>query len=407
MSEQAVLPVVGLLALAVLISSVQAAHAGAAASECLPASGAPALGSSLSSYSGCGGVYGVPPSNEEYEQAVVEMVNEERAQRGLPPLKRVSSLDDAARYHATDMGQDNYSNSASYDRLGPDLVLSCSLWERIGSYYGTSYSIAENIGLGYTTPEEIVNGWMNSSGHQDTILSTENWETGVGYYSSDTTGESFWVQDFGRRPDYFPVIISNEAAETNSRNVSLYVYGEGSWDEMRLRNDDGAWTSWQSFQSVTDWTLNNKTGYRTVCVEMRAGDQTSTSCDTIFLRNELVLGNLPSNVGFTYSIEEQRFFGEPKQITPLNTGGTAPLSWTLTQAGDWYTAAPLTGVTPQSFWITCTVFETQTMAAYTGAITVTVIDPPGTENSSQRIDLTLNVVEPSFLRLYLPTILRN
>lgn len=54
-------------------------------------------------YSGCGGAL-APPVNADYEQQVVELVNQTRGDYGLAPLKRVDALDDAARYHATDLG---------------------------------------------------------------------------------------------------------------------------------------------------------------------------------------------------------------------------------------------------------------------------------------------------------------
>jgi len=89
----------------------------------------------LPTYTGCGGVPGVPSSNEAYEQQVLERVNTVRADNGLPPLKRVPSLDDAGRYHATDMAQDDYFNHASYDRSGGNLVKACDWSARIQSYY--------------------------------------------------------------------------------------------------------------------------------------------------------------------------------------------------------------------------------------------------------------------------------
>jgi uncharacterized protein YkwD len=43
-----------------------------------------------------------------------------------------------------------------------------------------------------------MNGWMDSPGHRDNILSTGSWEIGVGYAAvggSDYT--RYWTQDFG------------------------------------------------------------------------------------------------------------------------------------------------------------------------------------------------------------------
>ncbi|MCJ7737640.1 MAG: CAP domain-containing protein [Anaerolineae bacterium] len=407
MSRNGLAKAITRVAVTFLLLSIQVTNAGAVAPGRMTAIDLPARRTSPFSYSGCGGVFGVPSSNKEYEQRVIDLVNSERTQRGLPPLKQVSSLTEAARYHATDMDQDNYFRHNSYDSIQSGLVFVCGWSQRIESYYSSAPWLGENIGLGSSLPEDIVNDWMKSQDHRDNILNTEYREMGVGYRLNETTGMAFWVQDFGQRPGHFPVIINNEAAETNSRNVSLYIYGAGSWDQIRLRNDNDEWTEWQAHQSHLNWALRNETGYRTVCVEMREGDQNSRSCDTIFLRNEIVLGNLPSSISFTYSIEEQRFFDEPRPLTPLNIGGTLPLTWALTQEGEWYTATPPTGTTPESFWITCTECETQVVSTYAGAITVTVTDPVSTENGSQQISLTLKVIESAFAALCLPIILRD
>ena len=57
-------------------------------------------------FSGCGGV-NQPVVNADYEQQVVDLVNAQRANNSLPPYKRVTALDEAARYHSAEMGQDN------------------------------------------------------------------------------------------------------------------------------------------------------------------------------------------------------------------------------------------------------------------------------------------------------------
>ncbi len=231
------------------------------------------------SYTGCGGVT-APVVNAAYEQEVVELVNVERANNGnLPPLKRVTQLDDAGRYHATDMGQDNYFDHSSYDRVGGNLVLACGTWARIQTFYPSP--TAENIAAGYSTPQSVMTGWMNSSGHRANILSTGSWEIGVGYYEGGGDYYRYWVQDFGKRSGVYPLVINREAATASSANVSLYLYG--TWSEMRLRNDDGAWTNWQPFQNTTDWTLAPVGGERTVWAEMRTGSQTASSSDSIYL----------------------------------------------------------------------------------------------------------------------------
>ncbi|MBC7236778.1 MAG: CAP domain-containing protein [Chloroflexi bacterium] len=238
-------------------------------------------------FSGCGGVQ-VPPLNADYEQQVVELVNARRAERGLPPLKRVESLEYAARYHAADMAQDDYFNHDSYDRNGDSLIHVCDTWSRIRSLYD-GFANAENIAAGAGDPDAVMGMWMNSSGHRNNILNTTSREIGVGYYEGGSWGR-YWVQNFGLRDNVYPLLINAEARWTNSTAVTLYIYGQ--WSEMRLRNDDDPWGPWRPFQATTNWTLRPQNGMRMVHAEMRQGGQSATASDSIWLYGMTFQGKL-------------------------------------------------------------------------------------------------------------------
>jgi uncharacterized protein YkwD len=362
-------------------------------------------GDIFAAYTGCGGI-NAPAINAAYEQQVVELVNAERAAVGRPPLKRVVELDRAARYHATDMGQDDYFDHDTYDRSGGTLVNTCAWSARIQSYYANWSWLGENIAAGRSTPQQAMDAWMNSQGHKDNILNSGFWEIGVGYYAGSGDYYHYWVQDFGRRNGVYPVVINREAATTDTLNVSLYIYGQGTWTEMRLRNDDGSWTAWMPFQSSLNWALDGMGGDRTVWVELRNGGQTTLSSDTIYL-DVPVLGNLPATLQFTYSIPDQQLLPTTHQVTPMNIGNDATLSWQVSKTGAWFSVSPTTGGTPASFWITPTTFDTDNEGNYTGAVTVTVTSPSGVSGSPHRIDLMLRVVNTPFYRQYLPIVVKN
>jgi uncharacterized protein YkwD len=233
---------------------------------------------------GCGGDV-VAAVNDAWEQEVVELVNAFRVENMLPPLKRVQPLDNAARYHSADMAQDNYFAHDSYDRSGGELTKVCAWNGRIASYYTNMYTGGENIAAGYPSPVAVVDGWKSSSGHRANMLNASFWEIGVGYYyqAASQYGE-YWTQDFGRRVGVYPLIINNEAATTNNRSVTVYIYG--NWSEIRLRNDGGSWSRWQPFSNRMSWSLRNLAGERTVQAELRRGSTTATTADTIFLEIE-------------------------------------------------------------------------------------------------------------------------
>ncbi len=110
------------------------------------------------------------------------------------------------------------------------------------------------------------------------------YEIGVGYSTSATsTYVKYWVQDFGRQPGVYPVIINHEAANTTSANVLLYIYGRGWAQEMRLSNDNRTWSDWEPFESIKSWTLAAGGGIRTVYVQLRSGATVLSADDTINL----------------------------------------------------------------------------------------------------------------------------
>lgn len=237
---------------------------------------------SEAAYTGCGGV-DAPIINDAFEARVVELVNQHRAANGaLPPLKRVATLDKAARYHAADLGTDNYFAHDTFDRSGGSLVRVCGTFDRIRRWYDW-WTAGENIGAGYHTPEEVMTGWMGSDGHRRNILNPNYREIGVGYFSGAGDYGVYWVQDLGARSGEYPILINNDAAVTSDRNVEIFVHGE--WSEMRLRNDSDAWSEWQPFARRFTWTLNDGAGERIVSAELRSGTQTYSACDKITLVN--------------------------------------------------------------------------------------------------------------------------
>jgi uncharacterized protein YkwD len=233
-------------------------------------------------FQGCGSS-SVAVQNADYEQKIVEQTNEIRMQNGLPPLKRVDSLNDAARYHAADMSVDNYFSHDTYNLVDNQLTMNCDVWSRLESYYKDWQAMGENIAAGQHTPESAMDGWMNSPEHKHNILSKDFWEIGVGFFEGKGDYRYYWAQDFGRVNDRYPLVIDGEKAATRSVNVSIYIYGS-DWQSMRLRNDQGEWTPWIDFQNQFDWALPNTPGQHTVSAEMRGKGLSAMTEDSITLQ---------------------------------------------------------------------------------------------------------------------------
>ena len=198
-------------------------------------------------------------TNINYEQEVLELLNQLRDSKGLAPLKLAEDLTQAARYHAKDMVDNNYFSHPSKN--------GCNEFDRIKAFYEWQY-VGENIASYYKTPADVMQAWEDSPGHYANMIKEEYREVGIGFDENGTAGRK-WVQDFGRRSLVYPVVINKEAKSTGNANVDLYIYGDGIFDELRIKNEGGAWTNWQPFQKEVNWNIHPWLGTRTVHVELK------------------------------------------------------------------------------------------------------------------------------------------
>ena len=126
----------------------------------------------------------VSMNTDSYVDEVIRIVNEERADNGLTPLEKREDLCRLADIRAKEIVQ-------SFSHTRPDGRSCFSIIEDNNIPY---YALGENIAMGQTTPEEVMDSWMNSSGHRENILSSDYNGIGVGCYESN--GRLYWVQIF-------------------------------------------------------------------------------------------------------------------------------------------------------------------------------------------------------------------
>lgn len=230
-------------------------------------------------YLGCGGEL-IEVVDGDFEAQLAVLVNQARQEAGLPPLKLVEGLSQAARYHAADLGVEDYFQHDTYDRSTADLDWVCAWWQRVEAYYPGFDTLGENIAAGASTPETAMELWMNSDGHRANILDVNFREIGIGYAKADSAYQHYWVQDFSTGGNY-PMVIEGEQPSTDSPEVQVYLYG--SFSEMRLQVDGGAWSDWIPFQNDFTWQLPAVRGDHMLSAEMRTGSTTAQAQDSIFL----------------------------------------------------------------------------------------------------------------------------
>lgn len=136
----------------------------------------------------------VSPPVSDFVQQVLDLTNQFRSENGLPPLTLNSQLNAAAQEQSQDMAEQDFFNHIGLDGSTPATR---------AQDQGYSFSfIGENIAAGYQTPEEVVQGWIDSPGHRENLLNPNYAEIGIGYfYLANDTGvenwNSYWTQVFG------------------------------------------------------------------------------------------------------------------------------------------------------------------------------------------------------------------
>lgn len=124
-------------------------------------------------------------NERSYAEQVVYLVNQERAKAGLPELNMQTDITAAANVRAKEIQQ-------SFSHTRPNgSSFSSALKEQGISFIGSG----ENIAYGQKTPEQVMEGWMNSEGHRANILNGKYKNIGVGY-DQDERGVNYWVQLF-------------------------------------------------------------------------------------------------------------------------------------------------------------------------------------------------------------------
>ena len=121
------------------------------------------------------------------EDEVIRLVNVERSKQGLQLLTKNWELCRVARYKSADMANKGY-----FSHTSPTYGSPFKMMESFGIRFS---SAGENIAYGQRTPQEVMNGWMNSPGHRSNILSPSYTQIGVGM-AKNSSGVLYWTQMF-------------------------------------------------------------------------------------------------------------------------------------------------------------------------------------------------------------------
>jgi uncharacterized protein YkwD len=128
--------------------------------------------------------------NAGYVSELISLINQARAEAGLPALNVNAQLSEAAQSHSVDMACSNLLSHVGSD--------GSRWWDRIDhtGYFSThGPSVGEILAIG--TPQDAMNQWRSDPGHWEFVLAG-NTELGVGYaYCPQSDYGGYFTVDLG------------------------------------------------------------------------------------------------------------------------------------------------------------------------------------------------------------------
>ncbi len=128
----------------------------------------------------------IQTTKPSFEAQVIALVNKERASRNLGMVTSEPTLTRAAQIRAEEIIQ-------LFSHTRPNQSSCFTVLTELGINYNRA---GENIAAGYSSPEAVMNGWMNSEGHRANILNPGFNKLGVGYAQAGSGYGHYWTQMF-------------------------------------------------------------------------------------------------------------------------------------------------------------------------------------------------------------------
>ncbi len=122
----------------------------------------------------------VETSAATFEDRILELLNDDREDKGLRPLERHDGLDDVAQAWSDRQADEGlmYHNPDFFDQYPDSPTLG-----------------GENVAYGYPTLEEMYQGWYDSPGHYANMFNPDYTHIGIGV-AYDDGGAPYGTQNF-------------------------------------------------------------------------------------------------------------------------------------------------------------------------------------------------------------------
>jgi hypothetical protein len=226
------------------------------------------------------------------------LVNDARLDEGLAPYSVSTLLTAAAQRHADDLAAHGFTSDDVH--VGSD---GSTVKKRITKTGYAAWTrndgeliVGESVWTGAI--EDGLAHFLEDPPQRENILNPVYREIGIGV-AADDNGQSYYVLNFGVRPNVLPVFINDGAANTDNPEIAIRLTNEefrpegqgvvfmGQAIEIHISNEPVSVfedLSWQSWEELVPWTLLNTPGEHTVYVQFRdAANRTAASTDSIIL----------------------------------------------------------------------------------------------------------------------------
>lgn len=120
------------------------------------------------------------------------MINGYRQKRSLPPLTLDKLLTRAARRHAQDLAKGDRISHSGSDGSDP--------WARVAVTGYRPKLAAENVGAGQRSFTEVLQGWIDSPGHNKNLLLADAEHMGIALETRQNSRyQTFWTLVLGKQ----------------------------------------------------------------------------------------------------------------------------------------------------------------------------------------------------------------
>ncbi len=167
------------------------------------------------------------------ELAFLTLINNYRAQNGLPGLTLSPKLSNASEAHSADMAIRNYFSHTGSDGSSP--------WDRIrAAGYTYNTYLGENIAAGFADAQGNFDAWRNSPPHNEDMLNPNFKAIGIGrYYQAGTAYGWYWTTDFGGVSEgNSPPLVSIPAPTGSSKVSGTVDFKASAWDDLGIAKVD-------------------------------------------------------------------------------------------------------------------------------------------------------------------------